>query len=133
MKRAAPALAIFLTTTGAVAGSGRHVGDAGKPTVTRSVQNPDGEWRVESSTTVGSCDAPIPGAFTIADHRISGASGARATSWGYVDETGQLIARFTGTGGRVVRLSGQLVGATGSGAWSSPTDLCGGIWRATRG
>ncbi len=132
MKRAAPVLAIFLTTTGAVAGSGRHPGIAGKPGVTGAVQNPDGEWRVESSTTVGSCDAPIPGGLTIADRRISGASGARATSWGYVDESGQMIARFTGSGGRVVRLSGQLIGATGSGAWSSSTDLCGGVWRAMR-
>ena len=132
MRRAAPALVIFLTATGAVAGSGRHV--AGKTTVTRAAPtNPDGEWRVESSTTVGSCSPPIPAALTIADHRISDASGDRAASWGYVDEAGQISARFTGSGGRVVRLSGQLIGAAGSGAWSSSTDLCGGVWRATRG
>jgi hypothetical protein len=55
------------------------------------------------------------------------------TSWGYVDDAGQIVARFTGSGDRVARFHGQLRGSQGSGAWSSSTDMCGGTWRATRG
>ncbi len=132
MKRAATALAIFIVATGAAAKSGRHIRSVTGPRTMSAVKTPDGEWRIEATTTVGTCGGLIPASLTIADHKIAGASGVPSTSWGYVDDAGQIVARFTQTGGRVVRLHGELGGASGSGAWSSSTDLCGGVWRAIR-
>lgn len=132
MKHAVVAFLAILAATDAQAISGKSPG-AAAPATAKTALKPDGTWRIEASTTVGSCSGLIPGALSIADHKIASASGALMTSWGYVDEAGQIVARFTGTNGRVVRLHGQLSGAKGSGAWSSSTDMCGGVWRATRG
>ncbi len=132
MKRAAAAFAIVLTATGADARSARHAGSAAGPNTVSAPHTSDGVWRVEATTTVGACGGLIPGSLTITDHKIAGASGLPVTSWGYVDEAGQIVARFTESGGRVVRLHGQLGDTAGSGAWSSSTDLCGGVWRARR-
>ena len=132
MKHAVAVLLALLAATDASAKSGKR-SKAAAPAAPETVQNADGAWRIESTTTVGTCGGQIPGDLTIVDHKIAGATGAPATSWGYVDEAGQIVARFTGSGGRVVRLHGRLRGATGSGAWSSSTDMCGGVWRATRG
>ena len=133
MKRVAAALAIVLAATVADARSAKHAKSAAGSPEASMTRNIDGEWRVEATTTVGTCGGLIPGSLTIADHKIVSASGVPATSWGYVDEAGQIVARFTESGGRVVRLHGQLNETAGSGAWSSSTDLCGGVWRATRG
>ena len=132
MKHALVVLAVVMTATGAVAKSRKHVKPSEAP-ATHASQNPDGEWRIESATTVGSCDGLIPTGLSIADGKIANASGASVTSWGYVDGAGQIVARFTGSADRVARFHGQLRGSTGSGAWSSSTDMCGGTWRATRG
>lgn len=131
MTRVAAVLAILIMATAAHA-TARRVKTTGVPGTTKAVQNPDGAWRIESSTTVGTCGELIPGVLTIANHKIAGAGAGSGSSWGYVDEAGQIVARFTGPDGRVVRLHGNLRGAAGSGAWSSSTDMCGGVWRATR-
>jgi hypothetical protein len=97
----------------------------------------DGSWTVEARTTVGSCPSLVPGAIEIRADRIvasrtAPASTAGASPWGYVDADGTIVTRFT-TQGHVARAHGQLRGAAGSGAWSSSTDMCGGVWRARRG
>lgn len=132
MKHAVAVLLALLATSDASAKSGKRP-KAGAPAAAETVQNADGAWRIEATTTVGTCSGLIPGALTVVDHKIAGATGGSATSWGYVDEAGQIVARFTGADGRVVRLHGRLSGGAGSGAWSSSTDMCGGVWRATRG
>ena len=132
MKRLLVVLAVVMAATGAVAKSRKHVKNADAP-ATSATQNPNGEWRIESATTVGSCDGLIPTGLSVVDGKIANASGASVTSWGYVDDAGQIVARFTGSGDRVARFHGQLRGSQGSGAWSSSTDMCGGTWRATRG
>jgi len=132
MKHAVVALMALLAATDAHAKSAKRTGTAAS-VAAETGPGPDGPWRIDSSTTVGACSRLIPNNLSIADHKIVNASGAPVTSWGYVDEAGQIVARFTGSGDRVVRLHGQLRGATGSGAWSSSTDMCGGVWRATRG
>jgi hypothetical protein len=130
MKRLLVALAVVMAATGADAKSRKHVKNA---EATGATHNPNGEWRIESATTVGSCDGLIPTELSVVDGKIANASGASVTSWGYVDDAGQIVARFTGSGDRVARFHGQLRGSQGSGAWSSSTDMCGGTWRATRG
>jgi len=132
VKGVVAALAIVLAATGADARLARHAKSASGPPKASATRNTDGEWRVEATTSVGACGGLIPGSLTIADHKIASASGVSATIWGYVDEAGQIVARFTETSGRVVRLHGQLGETVGSGAWSSSTDLCGGVWHATR-
>jgi hypothetical protein len=94
--------------------------------------NPNGAWIIEAVATVGDCALLIPTALTVADNKIADATGGRVSSWGYVDENGNIVARFTGDGGRVARFHGALKGSRGSGAWSSSTDMCGGVWRAER-
>ncbi len=132
MKHAVVVVLAILAATETHAKSGKRRAGGADPVAAQTALNPDGAWRIESSTTVGACSGLIPDALSIADHKIASAPGAPVTSWGYVDEAGQLVARFTGTSGRVVRLHGQLTGAKGSGAWSSSTDMCGGVWRGTR-
>lgn len=97
----------------------------------------DGAWTIEATTTVGSCPALFPSAIDIkgdllADTGAVAASSARTTRWGYVESDGTIVARFT-TQGSVARAHGQLRGNAGSGAWSSSTDMCGGVWKARRG
>lgn len=97
----------------------------------------DGAWTIEARTTVGSCPALVPGAVEIRGDRlvvtaVASASNVGATPWGYVESDGTIMTRFT-TQGHVARAHGQLRGNAGSGAWSSSTDMCGGVWKAHRG
>jgi hypothetical protein len=108
---------------------------AGPAAQTVAPRDANGAWRVESTTTVGACGALIPTTLEIADNKIAGASGAEVAPWGYVDEAGNIVARFTakGDGGEhIARFHGALKGGKGSGAWSSSTDMCGGTWRAAQ-
>jgi hypothetical protein len=104
----------------------RHRSAAAAPVTPSS---PDGSWTIETTTSVGACPALIPTALTIADNKLERAEGAAVTTWGYVDDSGNIVARFTGESGRVARFHGLLKGGKGSGAWSSSTDMCGGTWR----
>jgi hypothetical protein len=98
----------------------------------------DGAWTFEATTTVGSCPALLPNVVDIKGDLLADtvavrpAANARATQWGYVESDGTIVARFTAQG-HVARAHGQLRGNAGSGAWSSSTDMCGGVWKARRG
>jgi len=92
----------------------------------------DGAWAIEAVTTVGDCVALVPASLTIHDRKITGAADIATTLWGYVEGDGAIVARFTGHDGRTVRAHGRLRNGGGSGAWSSNTDMCGGVWRAYR-
>ena len=52
MKRLLVVLAVVMAATGAVAKSRKHVKNADAQ-ATSATQNPNGEWRIESATTVG--------------------------------------------------------------------------------
>ncbi len=95
-------------------------------------RDPNGVWTVQASTTVGECPSLIPTSLTLADNKIASADGANVRVWGYLDEEGNIVARFTGEGDHVARFHGTLKGGKGSGAWSSSTDMCGGNWRAAQ-
>lgn len=126
------ALSASLVASGALAKPHKHRRAAEAPAQATGLADPNGSWIIEATTTVGACPTLIPTAVTVADHRIADAAGAGVTSWGYVDDVGNIVARFTGEGDRVARFHGALKGGKGSGAWSSSTDMCGGTWRAER-
>jgi hypothetical protein len=96
-------------------------------------QNFDGSWVLEVTTTVGPCPGSVADVVSIRDNRIVAIDERGVSPWGYVENDGTLVARFTKEDGRILRIHGQLRGSAGSGAWSSSTDMCGGAWRATRG
>lgn len=135
MKKILLALAICVPAGGAYAKQNyKAKPKAGaEQTATAAVSDPNGSWTVEATTTVGECPTLIPSSLEIADNRIAPTQGAQLSSWGYVDQEGSIVARFTGAGERVVRLHGTMRGGQASGAWSSSTDMCGGVWRASRG
>ncbi len=126
------ALSASLVAGGAMAKPHKHRRPAAPAAVASGPADPNGSWTIEATTTVGECPTLIPTDLVVADNRIADASGARVASWGYVDEAGNVVARFTGEGEHVARFHGALKGGRGSGAWSSSTDMCGGTWRAER-
>lgn len=134
MKKFILALAICVAAGGAYAKQNYKAKPKGgaEQTATAAVRNPNGSWTVEATTTVGECATLIPSSLEIDDNKIAAAPGAQLSSWGYVDQDGSIVARFTGAGERVVRLHGTMRGGQASGAWSSSTDMCGGVWRASR-
>jgi hypothetical protein len=130
--------ALTLAATVAASGAlgknshGKHVKQAAQAPQAAAYRDPNGTWTVEASTTVGSCPSLIPSSLTLADNKIASGGGANVQVWGYLDEEGNIVARFTGEGEHVARFHGTLKGGKGSGAWSSSTDMCGGNWRAAQ-
>jgi hypothetical protein len=124
--------AAALAASGAEAKAHKRAKAAQPEPAASAPRDPNGAWSIEATTTVGNCPALIPTELTIADNKIENASGASVSSWGYVDESGNIVARFTGAGEHVVRFHGALKGGKGSGAWSSSTDMCGGTWKAAQ-
>ena len=91
----------------------------------------DGDWQVEARTTVGNCAPDVSGAVRIEGGRVVASSAAGVEVWGYLDDNGAISTRFT-AGQKMARGNGKLKGLTGSGAWSSNTDYCGGTWTAQK-
>ena len=89
----------------------------------------DGDWRIEARTTVGECAPEVSGTVHIEGGRVVASSAAGVQVWGYLEDNGDISARFT-AGQKMARGNGKLKGAAGSGAWSSNTDYCGGVWTA---
>lgn len=126
----AVAVAASLVASGAVAKSHKYRKEGEmKIAAAASPRNPNGSWTIEATTRVGDCSALIPTGLTVADNKVASASGASLSAWGYVDEDGNIVARFTGQGEHVVRFHGLVRGGKATGAWSSSTDMCGGAWR----
>jgi hypothetical protein len=125
-------LAAALATSGATAKATKRHAKPAETAESAAPAEPNGAWSVDATTTVGDCPSLIPSRLQIAEGKIASVEGAAVQSWGYVDEGGNLVARFTGAGEHVVRFHGALKGSRGAGAWSSSTDMCGGTWRAAR-
>ncbi|MCB1540540.1 MAG: hypothetical protein KDJ25_06715 [Rhodoblastus sp.] len=94
-------------------------------------RNFDGDWQVEARTTVGECRPEVAGTVRIEGGRVVASSAEGVAVWGYLEDNGDIAARFT-AGPKMARANGRLKGATGSGAWSSNTDYCGGTWKAQK-
>jgi hypothetical protein len=93
----------------------------------------DGVWTFESTTTAGNCPTLVPVNVVVQGGHVVSANNGAATPWGYVESDGTFDAKFTDANGHVSRANGRFTGASGTGAWSSGTDYCGGAWRAHRG
>ncbi|QGM96469.1 hypothetical protein [Methylocystis parvus] len=137
MRLWAIAIAASLATSGALAKGGHkhHAKPAETPqsaAPASTASEPNGSWSIEATTSVGTCPSLIPTKLQIAEGKIASAEGAAVESWGYVDEEGNIVARFTGSGDHIARFHGTLKGGKGSGAWSSSTDMCGGTWKAAQ-
>jgi hypothetical protein len=92
----------------------------------------DGAWTFESTTTAGNCPTLVPGDVVVQGGHVVSANNGASTPWGYVEADGTFAAKFTDANGHVSRASGRFTGTSGTGAWSSGTDYCGGAWRAHR-
>jgi len=91
----------------------------------------DGDWQVEARTTVGNCPPEASGTVRIEGGRVVGSSAQDVEVWGYLEDNGDISTRFT-AGQKMARANGKLKGMSGSGAWSSNTDYCGGVWKAQK-
>lgn len=91
----------------------------------------DGEWQVDARTTVGECAPEVSATVRIEGGRVVASSAQGVQVWGYLEDNGDISTRFT-AGQKMARGNGKLKGASGSGAWSSNTDYCGGVWTAQK-
>ncbi len=91
----------------------------------------DGDWQVEARTTVGQCAPDVSGTVRIDGGRVVASSAQGVDVWGYLEDSGNISTRFT-AGQKMARANGRLKGVSGSGAWSSNTDYCGGVWKAQK-
>jgi hypothetical protein len=96
-----------------------------------SVENHDGVYAVDIITEVGSCDKAYHWTFSVAGGRISSSSDAMMQASGQIDLRGIVSVAFR-RDNNVAHVAGKVIGASGSGTWSSPTLQCGGSWRAAR-
>jgi hypothetical protein len=94
-------------------------------------KNFDGVWTFEARTTEGACEPQAAGHLTIVEGRVVALDTPGVAPWGYIDDGGVLSARFS-QGQDMMRAQGRLKGMAGSGAWSSNTRYCGGVWSAHR-
>jgi hypothetical protein len=122
-----------LLLSAAMAAAGAAEAQPAKTSVESSASGYDGAWSFESTTTSGSCPTLVPINVVLEGGRVISANSGASTPWGYAEGDGTFVARFTDAQGHVSRASGHFAGTSGTGAWSSGSDYCGGAWRAHRG
>lgn len=90
----------------------------------------DGRWAVQLVTEKGACDRSLSWDVGVAANRIVD-NGMFVQTNGAVDPQGRVTLLLTHGSDRV-SASGKLAGASGAGAWSSPTRECSGRWHAEK-
>jgi len=90
----------------------------------------DGQWSVQLVTEKGGCDRSLSWDVGVAANRIAD-SGMLVQTSGAVDPQGR-VRLLVINGSDRVSASGKLIGASGTGAWTSPTRSCSGHWRAVK-
>jgi hypothetical protein len=91
----------------------------------------DGTYQVDITTEVGSCTPTGRGTVTVSDGIVVSTSDSSVRAFGRIGADGVASFAFH-RGSDVAHVSGRLKGAQGGGAWSEPTQQCGGRWRATK-
>lgn len=93
----------------------------------------DGTYGIEVATLDGTCGGShwtvevVHGQITsIAPNTYN------AYATGLIEDDGTVSMSLHGGNGDVVHVGGTVKTASGTGAWSSPTLLCGGTWRADK-
>jgi hypothetical protein len=97
-----------------------------------SLTHYDGVYSVEITTEDGPCSKLYKGSITVANGRITAISDPAATASGLIEDDGTVSLSFR-ENGQIAHVGGKVWARHGSGAWSSPTAECGGVWRAERG
>ena len=92
----------------------------------------DGAWTFESTTTAGNCPTLVPVDVVVQGGRVVSANSGASSPWGYVETDGTFVANSP-TRTAMSRAPPAGSRTSGTGAWSSGTDYCGGAWRAHRG
>ncbi len=96
-----------------------------------SITTYDGTYRVDINTDEGDCAKATGGTVTVSDGLIVATSDSAVQAFGRVGADGVVSFAFH-RGPDVAHVSGRLKGRSGQGAWSAPSQLCGGRWRAQR-
>ncbi len=93
----------------------------------------DGSYSVEIVTQDGSC-ANTHWTVAVAHGQIASITpnNSNITASGLIEDDGTVSMTFRGGKGDVAHVGGTVKGDKGNGAWSSPTLLCGGVWRADK-
>jgi hypothetical protein len=93
--------------------------------------NFDGTYRIDVTTEEGDCQRTASGTVTVSDGLVVATSDSAVQAFGRVGADGVVSFAFH-RGTDVAHVSGRLKGASGQGAWSVATQLCGGRWRAQK-
>jgi len=91
----------------------------------------DGTYKVDITTDEGSCDKTVSGTVTVVDGIITETSDSSVQTFGRIGEEGIVSFAFH-RGADVAHISGRLKGGRFQGAWSAPSQLCGGRWTAQK-
>jgi hypothetical protein len=91
----------------------------------------DGRWSVAVVAESGDCSARYTVPIEISGGQVRYAGRFSAEAAGNVGSAGQLNVSFSYRDD-VVTAKGSLKGTNGYGSWTSPTQDCGGTWRANR-
>jgi hypothetical protein len=93
----------------------------------------DGTYTVDVITQDGSCGRTQV-TMRVVDGQIASVSpnNANISVSGLIEDTGVVSMTFRGGENDVAHVGGMVKGRSGKGAWSSPTLLCGGVWRADK-
>jgi hypothetical protein len=93
----------------------------------------DGTYAVETDTSDGTCGTAH---WTVAVNHGQIASispnDKNITASGLIEDDGVVSMTFRGGDGHIAHVGGAVKAGIGKGAWSSPTLLCGGTWRAAK-
>lgn len=91
----------------------------------------DGRWSVAIVAESGDCSARYTVPIEVAGGQVRYAGRFGAEARGKVGATGQLNVSFAYRDD-LVTAKGSLTHKNGYGSWTSPTQECGGTWRARR-
>lgn len=93
----------------------------------------DGVYSVKIMTQAGAgpCEKVYQGSVTVANGRITEISDPQASATGLIEDDGTVSLSFR-ENGQIAHVGGHISGRYGSGAWSSPTAECGGVWHSER-
>ncbi|HTJ02007.1 MAG TPA: hypothetical protein VL492_04385 [Methylovirgula sp.] len=93
----------------------------------------DGTYAIEVTTQDGTCDNS-QWTVVVSHALVTSVSPNpyNITASGGIEDDGTVSLGFHGRGNDYVHVGGSVKGSAGKGAWSAPSLLCGGIWRAHR-
>lgn len=93
----------------------------------------DGIYAVEAISQSGSC-TKSHWSVAVTHGQIASISpnSTNITASGLIESDGVVSMSFRDGQNQIVHVGGSIKGRHGKGSWSSPTLLCGGIWRAEK-